>query len=83
MSGRLAMRRHEEMNLKKLKDYLGTLKHDANIVIYCGCCPFDRCPNIRPAFTLLNTMGFKNHKLLNIRQNVKTDWIDRGYPMAD
>ena len=73
----------EKANLKKLKDYLGTLKHDANIVIYCGCCPFDRCPNIRPAFTLLNTMGFKNHKLLNIRQNVKTDWIDRGYPVAE
>jgi hypothetical protein len=27
----------------------------------------------------LNDMGFKNHKLLNIPQNIKVDWIDKGY----
>jgi hypothetical protein len=62
---------------------LSTLPKDANIVIYCGCCPFVKCPNIRPAFTLLNKMGFKKHKLLNLSHNVKTDWIDKGYPVRD
>lgn len=73
----------EKANLKKLKAHLDTLQRDANIVIYCGCCPFSKCPNIRPAFTLLNDMGFKNHQLLNIPQNIKTDWIDRGYPVNE
>lgn len=73
----------EKANLKKLEKELSTLPKDANIVIYCGCCPFVKCPNIRPAFTLLNKMGFKNHKLLNLSHNVKTDWIDKGYPVKE
>ena len=44
---------HEKENLDKLKAALGKLPKDADIVIYCGCCPFDRCPNIRPAFTFI------------------------------
>lgn len=73
----------ENVNLKKLEDHLETLQRDANVVIYCGCCPFNKCPNIRPAFAMLNTKGFKNHKLLNLPQNVKADWIDRGYPVNE
>lgn len=73
----------EKANLKKLENELRTVPKDANIVIYCGCCPFVKCPNIRPAFTLLNKMGFTNHKLLNLSHNVKTDWIDRGYPVSN
>ena len=73
----------EKDNLKKLKQQLGKLPKDANIVIYCGCCPFDKCPNIRPAFRLLNEMGFTNHKLLNLPRNIKVDWIDKGYPVNE
>lgn len=73
----------EKANLKKLENHLNTLQRDADIVIYCGCCPFNKCPNIRPAFTLLNKMEFSNHKLLNISQNIKTNWIDRGYPVSE
>lgn len=69
----------DKENQKKLKQKLSKLPKDANIVIYCGCCPFDRCPNVRPVFKILNDMGFKNHKLLNIPQNIKVDWIDKGY----
>ncbi len=72
----------ERDNLKKLEQDLGNVSKDANIVIYCGCCPFNKCPNIRPAFTLLNEMGFKNHKLLNMPHNIKVDWIDHGYPVS-
>jgi hypothetical protein len=70
-------------NLKGLEQQLAKLPKDANIVIYCGCCPFNVCPNIRPAFKLLNDMGFKNQKLLNLPHNLKVDWIDHGYPMND
>lgn len=69
-------------NIKKLREQLSQLPKDANIVIYCGCCPFVHCPNIRPAFTLLNEMKFTHPQLLNIEHNIKTDWIDKGYPVA-
>ena len=70
---------HEKDGLEKLKRELTGLPKDADIVIYCGCCPFDHCPNIRPAFRLLNEMRFTHQRLLNIPHNIKTDWIDKGY----
>ena len=70
-------------NLRNFKQQISRLPKDANIVIYCGCCPFDVCPNIRPAVNLLNEMKFKNFKLLNLAHNIKADWIDHGYPVAD
>ena len=72
----------EKGNLQKLKLQLSKLPKDADIVIYCGCCPFERCPNIRPAFQLLNEMKFTNHKLLALRTSIKADWMDRGYPVT-
>ncbi|MGH2647282.1 MAG: rhodanese-like domain-containing protein [Ginsengibacter sp.] len=68
-------------NLSKLKQQLSKLPKDANIVIYCGCCPFEHCPNIRPAFILLNEMKFTNQKLLSLQHNIKADWIDKGFPV--
>jgi hypothetical protein len=70
-------------NLNTLKQKLGKLSKNAQIVVYCGCCPFSRCPNVRPAMKLLKEMQFTNYKLLNLPQNVKVDWIDKGYPMAE
>ena len=72
---------NDKENLKNLKELLSKEKKDRQIVIYCGCCPFQRCPNIRPAFSLLNSMKFTNQKLLNLSTNLKTDWINYGYPM--
>lgn len=73
----------EKENLDKLKQQLSNISKDEAIVLYCGCCPFDKCPNIRPAFDLMNQLGFKNHKLLNLPHNIKMDWIDHGYPVAE
>jgi thiosulfate/3-mercaptopyruvate sulfurtransferase len=73
---------HEKENLNKLKEFLSNQKRDRQIVIYCGCCPFEHCPNIRPAFTLLNDLKFTNQKLLNLPHNLKADWINSGYPMT-
>ncbi|MCC8358975.1 rhodanese-like domain-containing protein [Salinimicrobium sediminilitoris] len=73
----------EEQSLNNLKKELEKLPKDSDIVIYCGCCPFDICPNVRPAFALLNEMHFTNHQLLNLRDNIKVDWIDKGYPVAN
>src|SRR5688572_11670773 len=32
--------------LEKLKSELKTIQKDDKIVIYCGCCPFEHCPNV-------------------------------------
>lgn len=72
---------NEKEGVDKLKQALSKIAKDADIVIYCGCCPFEHCPNIRPAFTLLNEMKFTNAKLLNLPHNLKVDWIDKGYPI--
>ncbi|WP_200978913.1 rhodanese-like domain-containing protein [Echinicola sp. 20G] len=70
-------------NIKKLKMVVNQLPKDTEIILYCGCCPLQKCPNVRPAFKTLNDLGFKNHKLLAILNNVKTDWINKGYPVQD
>ncbi len=72
----------EKQGVETLKKELAKYSKDAFIVIYCGCCPFEPCPNIRPAFNVLNEMKFTNHKLLNLSQNLKKDWIDKGYPVT-
>ncbi|UUV21584.1 rhodanese-like domain-containing protein [Paenimyroides aestuarii] len=68
-------------NQEKLQNYLKKVSKDKEVVLYCGCCPFEKCPNIRPAFKSLIAMGYKNTKLLNIPKNIKVDWIDKGYPV--
>ena len=67
-------------NLDKLKEVLSSQNRDQEIIIYCGCCPFAHCPNIRPAFKLIKDMHFTKAKLLNLEHNIRTDWLDKGYP---
>lgn len=71
----------EKENFVNLKRLLSNEDKHRTIIIYCGCCPFNVCPNIRPAFELLTKMKFINHKLLNMPTNLKTDWLNHGYPM--
>lgn len=73
----------EAENRAKLAQLVSKESKTREIVIYCGCCPFNHCPNIRPAFTQLTELGFKNHRLLNLTKNLKTDWIDKGYPVIE
>ncbi|WP_199233806.1 rhodanese-like domain-containing protein [Pedobacter sp. HMWF019] len=68
-------------NLEKFRKTLKDLPKKQTIVIYCGCCPMGKCPNIRPAFNLLSAEKFTNIKLLELPDNIKIDWIDKGYPI--
>jgi hypothetical protein len=73
----------DKTNIAKLKALLKKTSKDKEIVIYCGCCPFDPCPNIRPAFQFLMDNGFNNAKLLNLTKNIKTNWLDKNYPVKE
>ncbi|MDR3697120.1 rhodanese-like domain-containing protein [Mucilaginibacter sp.] len=68
-------------NLEKFKNAVAALPKNTIIIIYCGCCPFTKCPNIRPAFLELKKEGFTNIKVLNLPTNLKSDWIAKGYPL--
>lgn len=67
-------------NIDKLKKSLAAVSKKSEIVIYCGCCPFEHCPNVRPAIDVLKQMGFTNYKLLDLPHNIRTDWMEKGYP---
>ena len=71
----------QEEGLQVLRTRVANVPKDTPIVIYCGCCPWDRCPNIKPAMALLQEMGFTNVKALHLADSFKTDWIDQGYPV--
>jgi len=62
-----------------LKDWARAVPRAANVVLYCGCCPLQRCPNLKPAFLILRDMGFTNLRVLLLPNNFNTDWIEKGY----
>ncbi|MEO9004606.1 MAG: rhodanese-like domain-containing protein [Ginsengibacter sp.] len=72
----------DKTNIEKFEAAISKVPRDANIVIYCGCCPFAKCPNVRPAIASLKQMKFTNYHLLNLPTNIKTDWISKGYPQV-
>jgi hypothetical protein len=69
-----------EEGLKELTTWASGIPRSTNLVIYCGCCPLERCPNIRPAFKALHGLGFKNLRVLLLPQDFATDWVDKGFP---
>ena len=71
----------EEGNLRKFKDELKKLPKDTKIVVYCGCCPYEHCPNVRPAIEALKELKFTNYYLLDLPHNIRVDWIDKGFPV--
>jgi len=70
-----------EQGLSDLKKFASALPKDANIVIYCGCCPLERCPNLRPAFSALKEMGFTRLRILILPTSFAADWVEKGYPI--
>lgn len=70
-----------EQGLAELKAWAASLPRSTELVIYCGCCPMDKCPNIRPAYAALSAMGFKKLRVLALPTSFAVDWADKGYPM--
>ena len=66
--------------LELLKRGVLKLAKDDEIVIYCGCCPFGKCPNVRPAYRELKKLGFERVRVLEIPENFHTDWVAKGFP---
>ena len=72
----------KEDGMALLRKRAATLSRKSPIVLYCGCCPWSHCPNIKPAYEGLKSMGFSNLKVMYITENFGTDWVEKGYPVA-
>lgn len=71
----------EATGLHTLQSLLVSHSRKQFIVLYCGCCPWNHCPNIGPAYQQLHGMGFTNVKVLYLADNFGVGWVDRGYPV--
>ena len=71
-----------EVGMQQLHRQVDSLPKKKFIVLYCGCCPWNHCPNVKPADDALHAMGFTNVKVLYIANNFGTDWLEKGYPVA-
>lgn len=71
-----------EAGLQQLRKRVASVRRTQLIVLYCGCCPWDHCPNVKPADDALHAMGFRNVKILYIAENFGSDWVNKGYPTA-
>jgi len=72
----------EDEGLTALRQRVAKLPHDSDILIYCGCCPWRKCPNIAAAYDALQQLGFTHVKVMHISEDFGTDWVDKGFPTA-
>jgi thiosulfate/3-mercaptopyruvate sulfurtransferase len=68
--------------LQLLESKVASTSKSRLIIIYCGCCPWTRCPNMAPAYKRLRELGFTNVKALYIAENFGDDWVGKGFPVA-
>ena len=71
-----------EAGIEKLKAAVKDFDKAKPLVIYCGCCPWMRCPNVAGAYKTLTALGFTKIQVLYIADNFGADWADKGYPVA-
>jgi thiosulfate/3-mercaptopyruvate sulfurtransferase len=67
--------------LDTLKSAVEKVPKNREIVVYCACCPWEACPNVRPAVDLLHQLGYNQVKALMIPSNLEVDWLNKGYPL--
>ncbi|MBS0393178.1 MAG: rhodanese-like domain-containing protein [Proteobacteria bacterium] len=72
----------QDAGLQLLREKLAKTPKDQSIVIYCGCCPWTRCPNVAAAYDQLRTLGFTHVRVLHVDQDFGANWADKGYPVA-
>jgi len=69
-----------QSGIQSLEDTVAALPKNRHIILYCGCCPWNRCPNVGPAYKRLRELGFTRVQVLYIANNFGDDWVNKGYP---
>ncbi len=70
-----------QAGLEALRKAVATTPKTKTIVLYCGCCPWERCPNLEQPWRTLVGAGFARVKVLFIPKNFGQDWVQKGYPV--
>jgi len=70
-----------EQGLAELRKFASTLPKNSDVVLYCGCCPLEKCPNLRPAFIALKDIGIARLRVLILPTSFNTDWVEQGLPV--
>jgi hypothetical protein len=68
--------------LAALKTALDSIPRREAVVLYCACCPWSDCPNVRPALLVARETGRKNVRILYIVKDLKHDWMSKGLPVG-
>ena len=68
--------------IENLRTRIASVPKTKSVVIYCGCCPWSHCPNIRPAFAELKKEGFTKVRVLYLPTSFGVDWKEKGLPVA-
>ena len=71
----------EPKGIEAITKWAHDVPRDKEVVLYCGCCPWTQCPNIRPAFRALHALGFRRLRVVEIDQDFAHDWVAKGYPV--
>jgi len=66
--------------IQSLENTVASIPKNQRIVLYCGCCPWNRCPNVGPAWKRLHELGFTHVQVLFMANNFGDDWVSKGYP---
>lgn len=64
--------------LQAIADLLAPLPRTSDLVLYCGCCPYEHCQNIRPAYAKAVELGFQRVRVIDLPTSLKVDWTDQG-----
>ena len=68
--------------LETLRKAVAAVPKAKTIVLYCGCCPWEKCPNMEQPWRLLVADGFTDVRVLYIPTNFGRDWVGKGHPSA-
>lgn len=68
--------------LARLRREARRIPRNREVVIYCGCCPMSKCPNIHPGYDVLKKMGFRRLLVLDLPNDFAHDWAEKGLPVV-
>jgi hypothetical protein len=71
----------KQQGLDDLKQAVAKIPHDREIVLYCGCCPWENCPNVKPASEMLKGLGYTQVKVMYVESSFAKNWTEMGYPV--
>lgn len=66
--------------LETLRKAVAAVPKTKTIVLYCGCCPWEKCPNMEQPWRLLVAAGYTDVRVLYIPTNFGRDWVGKGHP---